>query len=134
MSEIKQTPKPDYINLLNSQTLHNSTTASMIVLYVQEHLRAGTNKPNVVFPESLAYLHVGACNMLNAIREINSETIHQQSGPKAEMISKNIHEELYYYDGQITKLIFDFIDTQDNYFKTEYMKTIDRIQNSKKLI
>jgi hypothetical protein len=138
MNTIKQTPTPQYDNLLNSLTLVNSSTASMILLFVQETLRSQGNKPegagNIIGGGTIANLQVAAYNMLYTIREVNANTMTWQSTAEAMDQSRNIHKELYYYENQITTLLKTYLEKQDNYFKIDYINELEILKKVKPLI
>jgi hypothetical protein len=129
MNEIKQTPTPQYDNLLNSSTLLNVTTASAILMFVQSALQDKNISGSLI-----ANLHMGAYHMLYSIRESNANTKNEQSTPEAQEISNNIHKELYYYDYQINRLLQEFIIKQDRYVKREYINSIEVCKRLKPLI
>jgi hypothetical protein len=129
MNEIKQTPTPQYDNLLNSSTLLNVTTASAILMFVQSALQEQNISGSLV-----ANLHMGAYHMLYSIRESNANNKNEQSTPEAQEISNNIHKELYYYDYQINRLLQEFIIKQDRYVKREYINSIEVCKRLKPLI
>jgi hypothetical protein len=138
MNEIKQTPIPQYDNLLNSLTLLNNTTASMIVLFVQETLRSQDKKPegtgDIIGGSTIANLQVAAYNMLYTIREVNANSMTWQSTPEAMDKSRNIHKELYYYENQITTLLKKYLEKKDNYFKLDYINELEILKKVKPLI
>jgi hypothetical protein len=129
MNEIKQTPTPQYDNLLNSSTLLNVTTASAILMFVQSALQEQNISGSLI-----ANLHMGAYHMLYSIRESNANTKNEQSTPEAQEISNNIHKELYYYDYQINRLLQEYIIKQDRYVKREYINSIEVCKKLKPLI
>jgi hypothetical protein len=129
MNEIKQTPTPQYDNLLNSSTLLNVTTASAILMFVQSALQDKNISGSLI-----ANLQMGAYHMLYSIRESNANTKNEQSTPEAQEISNNIHKELYYYDYQINRLLEEFIIKQDKSVKREYINSIEVCKRLKPLI
>jgi hypothetical protein len=138
MSTIKQTPTPQYNNILNSLTLLNNTTASTIVLFVQETLRSQDNKPSdsgdIISGSIIANLQVGAHTMLYSIREVNANTYNQQSTPEARELSRTIHKDLYFFENQIDTLLQAYLEKQDNYFKMEYINELENLKKIKLLI
>ncbi len=138
MNEIKQTPTPNYINSLNSLTLLNNTTASTILLFVQETLRSQENKyegtGNIISGGTIANLQVGAYSMLYSIREVNANTMTQQSTPEAMEHSRNIHKELYYYENQIDSILKAYLQKKVNYFKIDYINELEILKKVKPLV
>jgi hypothetical protein len=110
--------------LLDNDILLNNLTSQSIVLFVQNQL----DKETVLNPRQVAILNLGCEYLLSSIREFNVINMYasamKESSLKAKEISSDIHQEMYYFEGNIVRLFEEYYKAQDYVWQKAYSKMI----------